>query len=69
MNCLTSLLLLSALSSAVEDGPFLLECRVHENVGDFSLRVNITEEEQVQLLFEGRCFLACATEEFSNEVK
>ena len=69
MNCLTSLLLLSALSSAVEDGPFLLECRVPENVGNFSLRVNLTKEEQEQLLFEGRCVLACATEEFNNEVK
>ena len=34
-------------------------------MGSFS-HVNLTEEEQEQLLIDGRCFLACATEKNSN---
>ena len=74
MESLISLLLLSVLLVA-PDGirdevidPFLLDCRVPENVVTFSSSVNLTEKELEELKFEGRCFLLCATVQFSNEV-
>ena len=69
ISLLLLIVLLSGISGEITSTEFRLGCRVPENKGNFSLRLNLTEKEQEQLLFEGRCFLACATEEFSNKVK
>ena len=69
ISLLLLIILLSGISGVITSTEFCLGCRMPENAGIFSLRLNLMEEEQEQLLFEGRCFLACATEEFSNEVK
>ena len=75
MERLISLLLLIVLPvspDGIKDeviDPFLLDCRVPENVSNIPSRVNLTEEERQQLQFEGRCFLLCATVQLSNEVK
>ena len=50
--------------------PFLLECRVPANSSLDSINVNLTAEEREIVEIEGRCFLACATQDqYMNQVK
>ena len=48
--------------------PFLLECRVPDNSSLDSVNVNLTQEDMEQLKIEGRCFLACATLRYNDQV-
>ena len=50
--------------------PFLLECRVPANSSLDSINVNLTAEEREIVEIEGRCFLACATQDqYMNQVQ
>ena len=50
--------------------PFLLECSVPANSSVDSINVNLTAEERKIVEIEGRCFLACATQDqYMNQVK
>ena len=50
--------------------PFLLECRVPANSSVDSINVNLTPEEREIVEIEGRCFLACATQDqYMNQVQ
>ena len=47
------------------------ECRIPDNSSidyPINVHVNLSEEEFDLLQIEGRCFLFCATEKYSNEV-
>ena len=60
-----------ASDSSVGNGltaPFLLECRIPENLPNVTFKVNFTEEESEQLEFEGRCFVGCAMERYGEQV-
>lgn len=49
---------------------FLLECRIPESTLSHSHEPNpknLNEEETSQLLMEGRCFLACASEHYNYD--
>ena len=53
-------------------GPFLLECRIPQNITQTIAHINLTEDNRALLEMEGHCFLACSshTDIFSNtEVK
>ena len=61
--------IVSTYGGLAVSSPFLLECRIPQNSSLDSVTVrNLTQEEREQLEIEGRCFLACATERYSNEV-
>jgi hypothetical protein len=50
--------------------PFLLECRTPANASLDSINVNLTQEDREIVDLEGRCFLACATQnQYTNQVK
>ena len=58
-------------ASGLASSPFLLECRVPNNssLNQSVNAENFTQEEIERLELEGRCFLACATQEnYSTEV-
>ena len=48
--------------------PFLLECRIPDSSSLDSINVNLAQEEIEQLKIEGRCFLACATLRYNDQV-
>ena len=59
-------------TDSIPPGPFLLECRIPQNITQTIAHINLTEDERALLEIEGRCFLACSshTDIFPNtEVK
>ena len=63
------LIIISASSGVINlshatESLFLLECRVPNSSFSESIYVNLTQEEREELKVEGRCFLACATQQY-----
>ena len=54
--------------TAADRAPFLHECRLPDEVSNATFKVNLTESQRDSLFYEGRCFLACATEVYSDQV-